>query len=522
MDPRRPPLCVALIAALLLAPAAALADRVAPSERVRSRVVVREKASARSRDVGSLRPGETAAHLATEAGWRRVELADGTVGYVSESWTVLVADAGEQARRFETSRLSFFERLKQRFGEAPPTVEFALREPGPGRAVYRNTDPTLPVSGFARPEGGGLRYDVVLALDLSTSTNEHAGADVDGDGRADDGWRSADSIFAAQIAAVRQLLHTLGRMPGNHDGERIRVALVTYAGDERFRSDAGDADLELSAEEIFRLAARDAELRVGLTSDYAAVERALRALSRVEPVGMTDAAAGVARAILELGLSPAPPPDGAPGRSQRVILFLTDGKPSLPFGPDQAERAAAFAGKIAAQAGIRINLFALGRDAVRRDRNGALERMSRRTGGAYVELANPAEIVQALESTPFSLVEDVRLSNLTTGVRSEAIATGIDGSFYGEIPLAEGVNRIEVAARADDGREARESFEIEYVKGQPAEELAAQLKRIRIENEALIERIKENLAAEMVKARKRTRQERSLQIEVEELPAHAD
>lgn len=153
-----------------------------------------------------------------------------------------------------------------------------------------------------------------------------------------------------------------------------------------------------------------------------------------------------------------------------------------------------------------------------RSSNDAVKRMARRTGGRYVALESPAEIVTSLAQTPFSVVEGVTIVNRSTGRSTRRIAAGIDGSFYGEIPLREGLNQIEVVARLDDGREPSRVFEIEYTRGLPARELSDQLKRIQLENEALIERIKADLAREMVAARRRQKQLRDLDVSGERPP----
>ena len=110
------------------------------------------------------------------------------------------------------------------------------------------------MAGFARLAGSGGRHDVVVALDVSTSTNEHAGVDVNGDGRRDDGWKGPDSIYRAQLAAVRNLVACLEQMPQNAAGERIRIGIVTYSGDERLCRLPEDARRRASDTEILRLA----------------------------------------------------------------------------------------------------------------------------------------------------------------------------------------------------------------------------------------------------------------------------
>jgi len=511
-------------------PARAVAQRVEPAERVRSRINVRAAASVRSAVVGRLAVGEQADLLGSEPGWRQVRLRDGTTGYVSADWSRLVAapetGASPAAHAAGASRKSglrrFLERTFGAFG-GPGRSEVALvvRDPEPGLAEYRNTEPDLPVAGFARVAGGGYRYDVVLALDLSTSTNEFAEADVDGDGRADDTFKGPDSIFAAQLAAAEAFLRSVEELPRNRNGERIRVGIVSYGGDERYRLAPEDAELEVSDQAILALAMRDAETRLALTSDYAAARRQLRRLARVRPVGMTNAAAGVGRALVELegrpGALSRPQPD-----AQKVVLFLTDGNPSLPYDRERAEAATTWAGRMATDAGVRINAYALGRNAVTRSKSASVHRMARRTGGLYVALDNPGEIVDVLRTTSFSLVEGVEIANRTTGRTTRRIATGIDGSFYGEIALTPGTNRIELTALLDDEREVRHAFEIAYVQGLPRAELEAQLKRIQLENDALIEKIRADMARDVVKARERQEQRRRLEVRVDPASAASD
>lgn len=77
---------------LLIATGAhAQSDRVAATEAVVTRVVVRALASADSRDVGSLRPGELVALVGSVPNWYAVRLANGVEGFVSKRWTRVVS-----------------------------------------------------------------------------------------------------------------------------------------------------------------------------------------------------------------------------------------------------------------------------------------------------------------------------------------------------------------------------------------------------------------------------------------------
>jgi hypothetical protein len=511
----RPPLAPLIAALVVLAPAPLRADAVVPSAAVRSRVVVRERPEAGSRDLGGLRPRERAEYLGAAPGWRRVRLADGTTGFVSEAFTEVVAGAApHEPPAAPPPRPTLWRRVGAALGiarEPRDRVEIEVRDPELADGVYRHLDPELPIAGFARLAGAGGRHDVIVALDLSSSTNEHAGVDVNGDGRSDRGWKGPDSIHRAQLAAARKLVAQLERMPHNRKGERIRIGLVTYSGDDRLRRLPADAGRRPSDAEILRLAARDADVRLPLTGDYAAARRAIDRLEKVVPVGMTDVAAGVGRALVELeGDAARGARSTARSDAQKTILLLTDGKPSLPYDRREADAAAAWAGRMADRAGVVVNAFAIGEDAVARGRNDALARMARRSGGRYVALERPGDVVPALESTSLSAVERVELSNRTTGRDTQAVATGIDGSFYGEIGLEEGENEIEVAAVLADGSRRARVLRVRFERGRPVAELALELARIRRENEALVERIRAKLALEVQAERRRQR--KSLEV----------
>jgi len=517
--------------ALLLLPwlsQAAAGDSVVPSERVHSHVVVREHSTRESRAVGRLRPGERAEWLGTSERWHLVGFPDGTHGFVSSDWTVVLPSAPVASRPPTAAppppvapspkRRSFFERLWGRLFPRAPGVDFVIAEPGPGTTVYRNLDPDLPVSGYATAAGGSGRYDVMLVIDTSTSTNEASATDVNGDAATDDEWKGPDSVFLAQIRAAERLIETVARLPGNRGGERIRVGVVTFAGDERYHLRPGDEDFEVTPGSIYVLAGRDAELRAPLTGDYAAILAVLGELARIEPVGMTNFAAGIGRATIELdGLEEWGARSRPRSGAEKLILFLSDGEPMLPFERVKAEESAVEAAKLAAGSNIRVNTFALGKNPVTRMVNDSVKKMAARTDGRFIEMDNPGDIISILYATAFSFVDRVQLINRTTEVETDYIATQIDGSFYGEIPLQEGVNEIEVVARLLDDSHASKTFFIEYENGRPPAELGEQLERVRRENEALIEQIKHELAREMdhARTRERGRQEKIVDVTVE-------
>ncbi len=507
----------ALLAVLLAGVAGA--DLVVPTERVRTRVMVREQATRESRAVGHLPRGQSARFVTSQRGWHRVRLRDGTPGWVSAAWTRVVPEtppASIAATWPEPSALgSLGTAMRELLRPAPP-VEIVLRSPRVDRTSHGHLDPSLPVAGLARVVGA-TGYDVVLVIDASASTNEYAGTDVDGDGRQEDVWKGEDSIFRAELAAAHAFLDALRELPGNQDGKRVRVGIVSVAGRDGLHRSASDRGVDPSPERILAWSLRDTQLRLPLTHDYDEAERALRRLRRRKPSGMTNLAAGIGRAVAELEGDAergarSPRREGA----QRIVHLLTDGKPRLPYDREHAERAALAAARLAAERGVTLHAFSLGRNAVTGRMNPKLSAMARATGGRSVELDRPGEIVASLRDTAFSFVDRVELVNHTTGDESGPIATGIDGSFYGELPLREGENEIEVVARLHDGRKTSQSLSVRFERVQPRQELVLELDRIRAENRALAERLKARLAHEMERKRNRAlREKRSKQLELE-------
>lgn len=95
MTNRRRPLWVLFLA---LCVTVVHAEDVTPSDRVTSRLNVREEPSTDSLIVGKLEPGETATLVDSAARWYRVRLDNGALGYVSKAWSeVVVTTAGADA-----------------------------------------------------------------------------------------------------------------------------------------------------------------------------------------------------------------------------------------------------------------------------------------------------------------------------------------------------------------------------------------------------------------------------------------
>ncbi|MEN8185426.1 MAG: vWA domain-containing protein, partial [Myxococcota bacterium] len=279
-----------------------------------------------------------------------------------------------------------------------------------------------------------------------------------------------DTILHAEVAAARALLDSL-------DPRRVRVALITFAG-----------EVDPVTGERRSLDQQDAWLEVPLTSDLARVRTALTGVLARGSHGATNYAAGIRLGVRELaslsGASSRPRRD-----AKKVLLFLTDGVPTLPIGKGSEKdagdvEAAVQAAQLAHEAGITINTYALGRQALSYPL--ALTEMARVTLGTYTPVTNPGDIIALLQGVSFANIEDVVFTNLTTGDFSTDVRLSPDGSFFGFVPVVEGANRVRVSALASDG--ARGSVEFDFLfqkEGLSQREQLQELERLRNLNKNL-------------------------------------
>jgi hypothetical protein len=375
-------------------------------------------------------------------------------------------------------------------------VEVSIHSPGPG-AVIQGAVHQAEIVGAASAEPGDPRgFDVMLVIDVSESTRAACGTDVDRDGSIGvnpafellppgaypPGVHSTDpqdTVLHAEILAARALVSSL-------DASRVRVGVLSFAG-----------EVDPTTGRRKRMDQRDAWLEVPLTFDYAQVDRALTAVLARGANGATNYAAGLRLAITELA--------GLPGavstprsNARRVVLFLTDGMPTLPIGkgnvsdPGDVE-AAVRAAQLAHKAGITINTYAMGTKALQYPK--AATEMSRATLGTYTPVQRPGDIVALLQGVTFADVEDVVLMNLTTDDLSTDVRLSPDGSFNGFVPVAEGVNRIRVSALASDGSEGSVEFDLDFrIGGLSEREKELELERMRsLSRELLLRRERDSV-----------------------------
>lgn len=309
--------------------------------------------------------------------------------------------------------------------------------------------------------GPAQAYDVVLVLDVSSSTLRPSGGDVDGDGNvgrrlrsADDPLRNpnprrlcsdpGDTIRAAEIAAARRFVAAV-------DPERTRLGILTFDDSALVRAPLGASRDELEAA-LARLE-REAPFGSGATDLSAALRRAREALG---------AAAGEGR--------------------QRWIVLLSDGSPNRPRSPRRAAQEARREAQAAAAEGVRIRSFALGEEVM--EEGEVYREIAEATGGRFSRVARADQVVPRLADLDLSRVAEIRVENTSTGEAGRAVRVSPDGRFDGVVGLAPGENRIRVTARGSAGAESAAECVVHFERREPrtpeeTRAFAATLERLR-------------------------------------------
>ncbi len=296
-------------------------------------------------------------------------------------------------------------------------------------------------------------FDIVFVIDVSESTSAPSGADIDGDGKV--GVRRGgkifgifgqilqlastdrgDNILAAEIAAVDTLLDQL-------DPRTTRVGVVTFGGDpDPFTPDA--------------------ETWVPLTTDFAKVRRGLDEIQDTGPYGRTNMVSGVLMGTVELLGTQSAFSERREG-ARRIMIFLTDGTPTLPFdgSPNQNARMAIQKAKQAAKHGIRIDTYAIGPEAL--NQPVVTVEMAHVTQGVFTPVRHPQDLATVFEQVSFADIEELRVKNRTTGKPASYEIQNADGSFSALVPMREGMNTVEVYARSSDGSESTQRVRVKFL-----------------------------------------------------------
>jgi hypothetical protein len=186
--------------------------------------------------------------------------------------------------------------------------------------------------------------------------------------------------------------------------------------------------------------------------------------------------------------------------ARRIMLFLTDGRPTLPLLNSTIHNARMAIAKAvrAAKLGIRIDTYAIGKDALREPV--VVVEIARVTRGVFTPILQPKNLRSIFEEVSFAEIETLEIVNKTSQQPSAYQIQNPDGTFSALVPMREGKNTVEVFARATDGTEARRRIHLTFLPNTPVPELAPQ-------QTAQRNRLLENRLLEL--------QKRSLQIQME-------
>lgn len=384
------------------------------------------------------------------------------------------------------------------------------------------------LSGRALAHFGEFQtFDIMFVIDVSDSTGAPSGADIDEDGVIGErrGGRffgifgellqlastdRGDNILAAEIAAVETMMDQL-------DPRTTRLGIVTFSGDpDPFTPDA--------------------ETWAPLTSDYQKIRRTLDDIQDQGPYGRTNMVSGVMTGAVELLGTQSAFSERREG-SRRIMIFLTDGTPTLPLegSPNQNARMAIQKAKFAARYGIRIDTYAIGPEAL--NSPVVTVEMAHVTQGVFTPVRHPRDLVAIFEEVNFADISELRIKNKTTDKDAAYKIQNADGTFSALVPMKEGMNTLEVYARSSDGTEVTKQVRVKYLEGAKSDlldpRLLAQRNRL-LENRLLDlrqrsmeiqterdESVRQDLLVEIEKERELARQRaeeqrKALDIRVEE------
>ncbi|MFQ5515058.1 MAG: VWA domain-containing protein [Myxococcota bacterium] len=384
-----------------------------------------------------------------------------------------------------------------------PRLLLTIETP-PSGAVIGDPGGMAFIAGKALALYGALQtFDIMFVIDASESTSAPSGADIDGDGRI--GRRrgeqflsvlgkilplpntdQGDSVLAAEVAAVRVLLDQL-------DPRTTRVGVVYFSGDHEPLTP-------------------DAFTQVPLTTDYRKVERGLDEILELGPHGMTNMVTAVNLATVELLGTRSAYSTRREG-SRRIIIFLTDGRPTLPL-PSSLQNARMAISKAfkAAKHGIRIDTYAIGKDAL--SEPVVVVEMARVTEGVFTPILHPKNLRTVFEEVNFADIDELIIRNITTGELAAYRIQNPDGTFAALVPMKEGVNTLEVSAHSSDGTYAQRQVTVRFLEDVEMQELTPRelAQRNRLLENRLLDLQRRNLKIQLERDEE-LRRELALEIE---------
>ena len=380
-----------------------------------------------------------------------------------------------------------------------------LRVAEPAPAEVRAELPLVEVSGQAGARGLRVQ-DVILAIDLSDSTIEPCGVDLDGDGEGgttSEGMRAwlarqpdvseplldrmerhdfDDSVLMAELAAAYSIVNQA-------DPRAFRVGIVAFSGHAWVAAPLGSS----------REALVDTldHLRWNFFYD----------------LGGTDFAAAV-RSAAGAFQHPAGAASPQDAERQRSVLFLSDGATAGGRPVWEVEEAVLAAARDASAHGVRLYAYALGPEA--EQELDVYRGMAELAGGSFEKLDRPADAAARLRSIDFAEAAELEVVNVTTGGQARALRRFPDGSFDALVELAAGDNRLRFTARASNGTSEVAERVVRY--DAPAEQSVADQEAQQKRLAELAERVRERTAetrfiAEMAKRQPVQRREIELRAE---------
>lgn len=364
------------------------------------------------------------------------------------------------------------EALLGQAGALSTTLKLEIEEPRDGSIVGTPEGAFLAGRAVALL-GEFKRFDVIIVIDTSGSTGRASGADINANGIVGAGGLSGifnktdpgDSILAAEVAAAHAVLASL-------DPRNTRVGLITFAGEGGGTDPYTGMPISYDSEP-------DALTEEPLTTAYERVEKALERVLKRGPEGQTNITEGVRLAVKELkGFRGAlSKPDAG---SEKVVLFFTDGDPTLPFGAEykaENNRSVLRAASQARRADVQVHTFALGPEALRGPV--ACVQLAEMTGGYFTPVSTPGDLPAVVESVSFANLEKLEIRNLTTNAAASDTIVNADGSFGSLVPVQAGLNRLEVVVQATDGTSTRAEVTVSYAPGAPSPTLPRELVAMR-------------------------------------------
>jgi hypothetical protein len=288
-------------------------------------------------------------------------------------------------------------------------VDVVIQSPSDGAVV--ETEQVELVGRAATGSEAGTTQIAVL-IDTSGSTNDLSGVDVDDDGKE-------ETVLEAEVAAARRLVDELKRIEAASPGDAFAVGLLRFSD--------------------------NAEQMAPITpfSTPQVVERLGEALDRLlerGPGGDTYYDRGLDAAVDTI--------EGAGLRGPRIVLLMSDGKPS-------DLKAALAAATRTGQARTMVHTLGLGKDfkgnvppkasfppypSTGVDILGLIAALAH-TGSEVFPLPRPGDVVAVIPRLPVlepveAALKTVLVENVTTGRSAEEVSVATDGSFVAVVPVS--------------------------------------------------------------------------------------